>query len=83
MGSIYYAIRTSSIEYSLTGHETPSQRRYLAAIPRAKVQSRKPEDHELRGTDRVYAITATSIEGARRILAEDGWMGRVEFRWSL
>lgn len=79
----YYAIRTSSVEYSVTGYETPNQRRQLAIIPRAKVQSRKPEDHELRSTDTVYRIRASNINEARQILKEDGWKGRVEFGWHL
>ena len=78
----YYALRTSSLEYSLTGHETLAQRSRLAAIPRARVQARKPEDHEV-GTAKVYTIRAASVEEARAILAADGWTGRVRFAWEM
>ena len=78
----YYALRTSSLEYSLTGHETPAQRIRLAAVPRARVQARKPDDNEV-GTAKVYTIRASSIDEARQILAEDGWQGRVRYAWEM
>lgn len=79
----YYAIRTGSIAYTATGHETPSDRRRMAMIPRARITAKKPQDWELDGPDRVYRIRAQDIRDAWRILSEDGWSGRVVYGWRL